>query len=542
MSASSDMTCARTNAVLAVHLDGELIDNEIEREQFGYAFLSDDSLQQHLRECSACKQALQRARRLDAVLASGSGRWVADQANTLRESLDAQANRLLERAIHTATETPSALRVDGPPPATDALAGSRLGTWVALASLTAAAALIWFCFAPFAFTIAEPRVDGAAEAEPVAVKPGHATVAIIPPEADVSPEADLTTTAPHAPTQRGPRRDHSSPSPLAQRMRRSRERELPSQRTASLSELAARMGSPEASAPERLAAARQLIRATRIGSTNARNAADELLFALSGCADLDDQEVTIHAQLLDMLRSDRALMKTIEHRLLALLERRDLRAAPKATTCTIVVATRAGSQQLDSVLRRLLNRHDEIGQLIVSGVRSVARQQGACELLLDCWRDQVAAGNQQSTPKWARFWFADQPAMRFEVLAHLRAASPSHDDRVRCCLAMGCAKDDTTLPALLAALHSPQRDEASAAAWGIAMLPHEVLRPLVPTAKAPRANLLRAILARASLPAAEPWLRQLGLREVQLQLLREGPIRRFPEAVNWFRSSVPFSD
>ena len=107
---------------------------------------------------------------------------------------------------------------------------------------------------------------------------------------------------------------------------------------------------------------------------------------------------------------------------------------------------------------------------------------------------------------------------------------------------MGCAKDDTTLPALLAALHSPQRDEASAAAWGIAMLPHEVLRPLVPTAKAPRANLLRAILARASLPAAEPWLRQLGLREVQLQLLREGPIRRFPEAVNWFRSSVPFSD
>ena len=164
------------------------------------------------------------------------------------------------------------------------------------------------------------------------------------------------------------------------------------------------------------------------------------------------------------------------------------------------------------------------------------------ELLLDCWSDQVANGSQENTPKWAEFWFRGQPRIPFAELARLRLASHSHDDRVRCCLAMGCVNDDSTLPALLVALQSPRRDEACAAAWGIALLPHRVLTLLVPKAKAQSSGMLRTILARAGLRQADPWIEQLALSKRQLQLLRAGPLQRFPEVVAWFRSGPPFAD
>ena len=91
--------CSRTNAVLAVHLDGDLEPTPpLDREPFGYGFVSDDSLHHHLRECATCQLALQHARRLDATLAAMAGRTVANHAAQQRESMEALSERLLLRA------------------------------------------------------------------------------------------------------------------------------------------------------------------------------------------------------------------------------------------------------------------------------------------------------------------------------------------------------------------------------------------------------------------------------------------------------------
>ncbi|MFK7742849.1 MAG: hypothetical protein AB8H80_21235 [Planctomycetota bacterium] len=65
--------CARTDAVLALHLDGDLAADASQRDPLGYAFVSEQSLHAHLRSCAICQSALQRARRLDALLAAQAG-------------------------------------------------------------------------------------------------------------------------------------------------------------------------------------------------------------------------------------------------------------------------------------------------------------------------------------------------------------------------------------------------------------------------------------------------------------------------------------
>lgn len=330
-------------------------------------------------------------------------------------------------------------------------------------------------------------------------------------------------------------------------MHAARNRELPNQRTASPSELAVRLANRQLSVPDRLAAARRLIQATRTGSMDARRATAELLAALASCGDNDNHELTVHEQLLDMLRSNSSLLVRVEQRLIATLELKDFDAASIETFGAIVVAARLDNKRLDSVLRRTLRRHEQVGDAIASGLRCGVRLHGSAKLLLNCWHDQVASGSQENTPKWAAFWFRGQSLASFAELAQLRLTSRSHDDRVRCCLAMGCVDDDSTLAALLTALKSPRRDESCAAAWGIASLPHRVLKQLLPKANAPNsdmrlASMLRAALARAGMRQANPWLKQLALSKPQLRLLRSGPLRRFPEVVAWFRSGLPVAD
>lgn len=551
---SPSNTCARTNAVLAVHLDGDLgndkrdsmFQDQIEPEQFGYGFVSHDSLHDHLRDCSSCQQSLQRARRLDAVLASTAGRCVVEHS-VAYGGFDELADRLLGRAMAAAASNPSAGETPGEPTSlrlveatgqsselqsgavqpgavqSGAVEGTRTGTWIAAGSVAAACLATWLSFA---------SVDGAKSDNGAASsQPSEHIAQVAAPEQPGS-QADSAAGPVTA----------SLPASLARRMHAARNRELPNQRTASPNELAARMADRQLSVPDRLAAARRLIQATRTGSMDARHATDELLAALASCGDNDNHELTVHEQLLDMLRSNSSLLVRIEHRLLATLEMHDFDAASIETFGAIVVAARVDNKRLDSVLRRTLRRHEEVGDAIASGLRCGVRLHGAGKLLLNCWHDQVASGSQENTPKWAAFWFRGQSLASFAELAQLRLATRSHADRVRCCLAMGCVNDDSTLPALLAALKSPRRDESCAAAWGIASLPHRVLKQLLPKAKVQSASILRAALARAGMRQANPWLEQLALSKPQLRLLRSGPLRRFPEVIAWFRNGPPVAD
>ena len=106
MSQPPKISCARTNAVLAVHLDGDFDEAPaMDREQLGYEFLSSAALHDHLSECTACQQVLQRARRLDAVLASTAGQAIADQVTASGRSFEELTARWLDHlALHAGTD------------------------------------------------------------------------------------------------------------------------------------------------------------------------------------------------------------------------------------------------------------------------------------------------------------------------------------------------------------------------------------------------------------------------------------------------------
>lgn len=545
--------CSRTDAVLAVHLDGDLADKhesrdreQLDREQCGYGFVSDDSLHDHLRDCPTCQQALHRARRLDAVLASASGRCVVDHAVAHGGSVDDLADRLLGRAIAAATleawpvaptaNAPTAHPPTANPPTGDAATGdaptntttpvtTNGGTWIAALSVAAACFATWLCFRSVA---------------PVANKSAAPSEQRLAAQPHISPVAPMTPAATEPEPQAA--QEFSLPPSMAQRMHAARNRELPNQRTSSPEELAVRVAARNLSVPERLAAARRLIEATRTGSMDARNATRQLLGALASCGDVSNHELTVHDQLLEMLRNNHSFLLRIEQRIVAVLELRNFEDATMEMFGAIVVAARIGDDRLDNMLRRTLRRHDAAGEVITSALRCGVRMHGAGELLLACWQDMVSNGSQRNTPQWAEYWFHGQSPTSFAELAELRQQSRSNAGRVRCCLAMGCAADASTVPSLLAALKSARRDERTAAACGISMLPHRVLAKLLPKAKVPSASLLRAALARAGLRQTDRWLEHLALSKPQLRLLRTGPMRRFPEVVAWFRNAPPIAD
>ncbi|MEO6597212.1 MAG: hypothetical protein ABIP94_20910, partial [Planctomycetota bacterium] len=93
--------CPKTNAVLAIHLDGDVAGSDFagsdisgsdiaggdiagggweagEPEGAGFDFACSETLGAHLRACAICQSLLLRARRLDAALAADSGRALAE--------------------------------------------------------------------------------------------------------------------------------------------------------------------------------------------------------------------------------------------------------------------------------------------------------------------------------------------------------------------------------------------------------------------------------------------------------------------------------
>ena len=80
MSASPEIRCGKTDAVLALYLDGDI--GAAGAEDSGFELVCPDTLATHLRDCPTCQLSLQRARRLDAVLAESAGRTMAAASAT----------------------------------------------------------------------------------------------------------------------------------------------------------------------------------------------------------------------------------------------------------------------------------------------------------------------------------------------------------------------------------------------------------------------------------------------------------------------------
>lgn len=628
--------CARTDAVLAIHLDGDLAREAFDREAcepLGYGFVSDDSLHTHLRECATCQMALQRARRLDAALAAMAGRAVADQVAASGCSLDELSDQWLNCAAMVAAGevsveavSPDAgsaqIGVDGSEDlngdedldwlfdrtmqqsgmqqsgmqnagtqelgngnAALARTGSRMGTGIAIAGVLAACLATWLCISTIDAASERDLGNGQTLAQEPAsehdskfhtkfhtkihTKPYEtsyqrlsanfnwrfkanraeaATSALPERSTSVQSTASQNTASQNTAAQNtiatelglAPRRSQPS---LTRSLHAARNRELPEQRMARPEDLSHRVRNRALSVAERLAAGQRLLRGTRAGSSAARHATDQLLLALAACGDLDQNDVALHEQLLDEVRSNGPVLVRLEHRLVSLPSRnRDRSELNHKALATILVAARAENARLDQAIRRALRRNGAIADVVAGALRCGVRANGTTQLLLDCWHDQVAIGKQENTPKWAEFWFRGQAATSFAQLAFIHADSHSAPVRVRCLLAMGCVHDGSTLPPLLTELAAPRRVEACAAACGLASLPHRVLKQLLPKAKLQNSGLLRAALARAGMPQANRWIQALALSKPQLRLMRTGPVTRFSEVAAWFRNGLLTAD
>lgn len=557
--------CPRTDAVLALCLDGHVGDHDSAGQRCGehrderhcadqpadpatlaacgYGFVSEQSLEQHLQSCAPCQRALRRSRRLDAALASSAGRALADHVAAGGAPLAALEHRWFAAVAAAATATMAPADTGRPLAATDPAAAARrrerhrprAAQRCREPLQVTAVALLLGCLAVLGWSD-PPRTRAAAVA---------AAPASNDPLAQAATDTDARPDAPRgvADGLAGRLRALRSAPATAAAPGDAALPDAPGQASLPIAELARRFADCERSAPERRAAGRRLLAATEPGAPAVERALDALFAALAGCSDRTPDLAALHDAMIDEVRAAPAARAGLERRLLALAAPGP--SAPKPpdedAEAALVVAARVGGAPLDLAIRRALRRQPELTGVLAAALRSPTGRPVA-GLLLDAWRDQVALGRQADDEKWARHWFAGQARTTFDELLAELADARSAPRRVRCLLALGCEPDGATVEVLRAHLESPQRDEALAAALGLAELPHRVLQPLLASARQEDDGLLRAALARAGLPTAVAWLERFDVSKNERDGLRHGALLRFAEATLALRNRGVITD
>lgn len=526
MSSPNPFPCAKTAAVLALHLDGDLAEPfAAAPEALGYGFVDNDSLHAHLRDCGSCQRALRRARRLDALLATTAG-----AAHGAHGQAPAAAWPQLQARWFAAAATDAAPLVAAPRaavpvlavarPVGPALAASvppvvkRVGAWLAAAAaLLVTALVLGLGRGPLATVEAAPAASAPLATAEGPRAPSPTAALPLRPAADALPHRHRRPNEPR-------RAEHQT---LAAPVR----------------ELAAVVADSDRPAADRLAATRSLLTACRSFSPDPEGAMAALLVAMAAAGDFGTTPA-VHQAQLGLLR-DSVCARSLLTRHLVALDAPD-QGLDRDGTAALVVATRLGGDANDALVRRVVRRHPDGAGFVAAALRCGVRPAGGARLLLDLWHDLANRGLAGDDPATARAWFGAQPAALFAELDQELASSRLSDRRQRCLLALGIAADDATLPTLLAHAGSRHHDEAHAAAFAIAGLPRTVLAKVVPLADDDEAGLLRAALARAEHPAAKPWVEALGLRPSERRLLREATLAQFPAVVVWFRARGAASD
>lgn len=510
MSPLAPFPCAKTDAVLALHLDGDLEAGG--GDHHGYAFADSESLHAHLRECASCQTTLRRARRLDAALANAAGAALAAHERRPGSSWPELQQRWF-----------GALAAPVAPPTTPARALARPRARVALRAAVAAAAAITLAIG-IAIGWPSPHRPGRARdvvPAPVVATTGEALAAARPAIAGPllpAPDA-LRHGHPRQATAAARAADQTPPVPVAQ--------------------LAGCVADADKPPVDRLAATAALLAACRSCAPDPQAAFRSLLAALAGCGEFGTAPA-LHERQLELVRQAAPAQSHLATWLV------ELDAPGKALTrddlAALVVGTRLGNPAVDGLLRRAVRRHPETAEIVAAALRCGARAQGGGRLLLDIWQDLALRGLLPGDSAEARGWFRAQPTTLFgEVVAELRR-SHAADRRLHCLLALGAADDGSTVLPLLAHVASRHLDEAHAAAFALSCLPRSALAPLVTAAAADEAFLLRAALARAGHAAAASWIEALALRPAERQRLRESTLSEFPEVASWFRERGPASD
>ena len=523
MTAAQPFPCAQTAAALARLLDGDLAvvgrgsdrsggDEPLWAAADGAA---SDELLDHVRDCGACQLALRRARRLDAVLAQGSGRRWPQHGDPRRErwlqaAIAASPVASTSRATFATADAALTASVAGVDAARAAVA-SRARRW----PVVAAAVLLGSVLLATDWLLGSGWIRNQAATTP--------TATLVPPPA----------VAPHelpAPLLLSPGRASWS-------LRRPIDRAVADQPpTASRIELQRQLCS-ELPAATRLAAARELVQRTRHTAPAAGATLSTLLLSLAGFGDRDAGERQLHDEVLRLCDDAAWLREALQQR----LERLSAPGAPpdRLGLATVTVAARLGTTALDDALRAVVRRHPDTMDAVAAALRCDRRRDGGANLLLDCWQDLAARGRIADEAATAARWFHDQPAATYAGVRDQLQQTRERNRRRVCLLALAAADDAASCQCLAGLLHAPRRDEANLAAFALSRLPRPLLQPLVADAEAADASLLRAALAAAELPASRPWLRQRSLRPDQLHKLRHATADDFTELASWFRRDQP---
>ena len=516
--------CPRTDAVLAIYLDGDVggsfAPTGHDPEESGFDFVCMDSLHEHVAACARCQHQLQRARRLDAALAAGAGRTNAGTA---------EMAALEQRWFQAITTPPEPVPVDAAAGRSPWLPSGLPRAGLTRAGLTTVlpAAIVAIAAGLFAWLLlAQPR-----------------SIAAPVPALETAPSVPLPAPVPAAPEPT----DRGAILIAADAARRATERErsaaLATQRTPTPAELRQRCTADDTAPRDRLAAAHDLLTLAREPLTDKDDAAEELTQALVGIADHTEGSHLLVADLYSLARGEGRYVAHLQRRLARIEARRPANgnalqtadAFPLPELAALTVATRLGSRALDAALLRTLRRHPDLIEPIAAALRCGLRPNGGAALLLDAWSELQARGALASECA-GQFWFAHQPAPLFDELVREVQASGAAPRRVHCLLALGFCPDARAIPLLLAWMRRAPHLEAHAAAFALARQPRQHLQPLLDRATQDgSAFLLRAALARAALPATANWAAAVALGPDERTRLRIGPFREFAQVAVWFR-------
>lgn len=524
--------CPRAGAVLAIHLDGDL-------DESGFGFVCGETLAAHLRECSCCQRLLQRARRLDAALASSAGRTLAEHIATI----DAVTKRWFAAATAAPAPEPAAPCAEAITPVADGIAPAgthsvdlrqRVATW-------SAAACVLVCAITAVVLLRDPAPAPALA--PATPEPAPITA----PAAVGAPQTVLIAAATPSEDTPAEGRPAAAATPSAcsgfviaddaVRCARREPRAVPDQVSAlPLPELQRRLTDAGIAPPARVAAARALFAACHPFSPDARNATRVLVDLLASCGNRSAAERLLHGDLLDMARSTPHFVSWLQARLAQL----GARVTRRDDLAVVTVATRLDDRELDLAVRRAVRRDPSLATTLAAALRGGLREDRAAALLLDAWHDLAARGAlaDDATAAWS--WFGGQADSVFDDLGHELRSSRAAPRRLRCILGLGCAADDRTVPILLELLQGNDHAEAHAAAFVLAGLPHRCLRSLLPRATSNDGLfLLRAALARSALPETRSWPFVIALTPMERLLLSRATLAQFPVVAGWFRDRTP---
>ena len=565
-------------------------------DESGFDFVCPETLAEHLRDCASCRSELRRARRLDAMLAEGSGRVLAEHLASERGlddlcarwfaseryaepqpsvpqpgepqpaaslevgALEVGVGDLPVVALRRGDDEPAAperalAALAGGSPTTSAHARARAAAWRRHAPLLAASCggllLVVVCWYLGRGDLRQhdltqpnhvPRELQQAQ-RVLAQTASIASAAPTPP-----PAAAAAAKAPPAPLR--PTSSARTPAPsegAAPPRRRPELAALPIDTDVELRRLADHNGLPGV----RVAAARLLALAARPGMPKAAATMADLLTTLAAaCSPVATGTKSGADGLAAVHEALRQEPQFVAH-LRTCLQR--LEAPPRAAELTdlaaFTVATRLGNRELDLAVQRLVRRRPEFVESLAAALRSGSRSQGGAQLLLSVWSDLAERGNHTERGSIADDsstgprWFAGQPLALFAEVAAELAATRSAPHRVRCLLALGQCPQPTHLDVLVAWSGTGCRSEAYAAAFALASAPTPWLRPLAARAAQDRdAFLLRAALARAELPEASAWVEPLALPPADRDLLAHGSLQQFPTVAAWFRDRAPLGD